>query len=285
MSVIVLKTLKEFNAWRTKQSGCVGLVPTMGNLHAAHISLLERSILENDVSIMTIFVNPKQFGKNEDLDKYPRTLKEDINKVKKLVEKLKATDKETIIFAPKDNHVIYPKGYSTTISIDGISTELEGVVRPTHFSGVSTVVYRLFQVCKPTNAYFGEKDYQQLIIIKKMVKDLEMGINIIPMPIGREKTGLAMSSRNQYLKGKEKQEALNLSKAIHKVSRVLKQKGILAAKEECERIKSKNKSFNYLELRNANSFNQINKSTKDIVIVGNYQIRQTRLLDNKVISL
>jgi len=183
----------------------IGFVPTMGYLHEGHLSLVRASKSDCDVTVVSIFVNPIQFGPKEDLSKYPRDFERD----KKLLEK----EGVDFIFYPTEQEM-YPKGFSTTINVEGVTKNLCGASRPGHFRGVTTVVGKLFNIVSPDKAYFGQKDYQQLITIKKMVKDLNFPIEIVGMPIVREKDGLAMSSRNTYLNAEERVSALCLYKSI-----------------------------------------------------------------------
>ncbi|MFA5880032.1 MAG: pantoate--beta-alanine ligase, partial [Candidatus Margulisiibacteriota bacterium] len=178
----------------------IGFVPTMGALHEGHLSLVAKSIEENDKTIVSIFVNPTQFGKNEDLEKYPRPIEKD--------QKLLQEAGTAIIFRPS-NEVIYlgDPDLGTIIFEPSLSKKLCGLTRPDHFQGVCSIVLRLFNLIQPTRAYFGEKDFQQLTIIKKMVHDLFLNVEIISCPIIREKNGLALSSRNSYLTAVEKEEA------------------------------------------------------------------------------
>ncbi|TDD99563.1 pantoate--beta-alanine ligase [Flavobacterium cellulosilyticum] len=188
--------LKSINIQQTS----IGFVPTMGALHQGHLSLMERSMLENEITVVSIFVNPTQFNNLEDLAKYPRTLDEDVKKIESLNPKI-------IIFAPNVEDIYDGKPSSESFDFDGLENQMEGKFRPGHFNGVGTVVQRLFEIVKPTNAYFGEKDFQQLQIIKKMVAKKNMGINVIGCQIFREPNKLAMSSRNELMSPNEKQEA------------------------------------------------------------------------------
>lgn len=282
MQISIFNKTQEFRSARTKFNGNVGFVPTMGNLHAGHISLLEQSLIDNDLTVLSIFVNPKQFGQGEDLDKYPRTFEEDLNKTKELLAKY--PNKRIYVFAPA-NEEIYPENFSTVINVPKLACKLEGEFRPTHFEGVCTVVYLLFQIVKPHKAYFGQKDYQQLAIISQMVKDLLLDIEIVPMPITREADGLAMSSRNQYLNEKQRVDALILSKTINKLADTIIDQGVNVAMKMAKHIQSEDKNFNYLEIKNAFTLDDINDSIKDFVILATYQQGQTRLLDNKVVKL
>ena len=196
----------------------IGLVPTMGALHLGHASLIKKSVEENDFTIVSVFVNPVQFGINEDFDKYPRTLEKDA----KLCEELGAD----IVFAPSADEM-YQDTKELTLVCPPYSAinKLCGKSRPGHFDGVATVVSKLFNISKCERAYFGQKDAQQLFIIKKMVKDLNFDVEIVPCPIVRESDGLALSSRNSYLDEKARQEGLKLSKALN-YAKELWQKGI-----------------------------------------------------------
>ncbi|MFH1497543.1 MAG: pantoate--beta-alanine ligase [Verrucomicrobiota bacterium] len=203
-SVFEMQTLAE--DLRSKGQ-IIGLVPTMGALHEGHISLVRTAAEHADTVVVSIFVNPTQFGPSEDFAKYPRTLEADM----KLCEDAGAD----IIFAPTADQ-LYPRGYSTYITEEMIAKPLEGVSRPVHFRGVTTIVAKLFNICRPDLAVFGQKDAQQVAVIKKMVNDLNFTVDIITAPTVRETDGLAMSSRNRYLTAGQRQEALALSRALFK---------------------------------------------------------------------
>jgi pantoate--beta-alanine ligase len=185
----------------------IGFVPTMGALHQGHLSLMQQSLSENDTTVVSIFVNPTQFNNPQDLEKYPRTLDVDLKKIENLNPKI-------IVYAPTVDDIYDGKPTSQTFDFDGLENQMEGKFRPGHFNGVGTVVKRLFEIVKPTNAYFGEKDFQQLQIIKKMVSKNKMKVNVIGCPIYREPNDLAMSSRNELLSTQEKQEASLIYKAL-----------------------------------------------------------------------
>lgn len=185
----------------------IGFVPTMGALHQGHLSLMQQSISENDTTVVSIFVNPTQFNNPEDLAKYPRTLEEDIKKIADLNPKI-------IVYAPAIDDIYEGKPTSQFFNFDGLENQMEGKFRPKHFNGVGTIVKRLFEIVNPTNAYFGEKDFQQLQIIKKMVLKHKMKVTIKGCPIYRESNNLAMSSRNELLTEKEKQEASLIYKTL-----------------------------------------------------------------------
>ena len=204
----VVKTINEVReqvkAWKA-EGLTVGLVPTMGYLHEGHGSLIKKSVEQNDRTVVSDFVNPMQFGPSEDLESYPR----DIDKDAAYVESLGAD----LIFNPEPEEM-YNEGFSTYVDMDVLTEELCGLSRPVHFRGVCTVVNKLFNIVTPNKAYFGQKDAQQLAIIKHMVEDLNMDIEIVGCPIIREEDGLAKSSRNTYLSPEERQAALILSKTI-----------------------------------------------------------------------
>ncbi|WP_239741013.1 pantoate--beta-alanine ligase [Mammaliicoccus sp. M-M45] len=187
------------------QGKTIGLVPTMGALHDGHLKMMKQSIEENDVTVVSIFVNPLQFGPNEDFDDYPRPFESDLEKLKQI-----GVD---YVFHPTVEEM-YPGELSMTITVGHLAQVLEGKKRPGHFDGVVTVVNKLFNMIQPTNAYFGKKDAQQLAIIEKMVEDFNHTVNIVPIEIVREEDGLAKSSRNIYLTEAERREAVHLSKSI-----------------------------------------------------------------------
>jgi pantoate--beta-alanine ligase len=178
----------------------IGFVPTMGALHDGHLALMERSIRENGYTVVSIFVNPTQFNNPEDLAKYPRTLEEDVRKIT-------ALNPEMIVYAPSVDDIYDGKPISQSFDFDGLENQMEGKFRPGHFDGVGTIVKRLFEIVTPTNAYFGEKDFQQLQIVKKLVAKNQLPVTIIGCPIYREANQLAMSSRNERLSANERNQA------------------------------------------------------------------------------
>jgi pantoate--beta-alanine ligase len=204
-SMILVTTLEELFYARRFLDGPVGLVPTMGYLHEGHISLVKQAKKECKSVIATIFVNPTQFGPNEDLDKYPRSLERD----------LKMLDAEgvDIVWTPTAE-VMYPAGYQTWVEVENLTKPLEGSMRPSHFRGVTTVVSKLFNATRPDKAYFGQKDAQQAAVIRQMTRDLSYPLEIVVCPIFREADGLAMSSRNSYLSPEERQSATVLYRAL-----------------------------------------------------------------------
>jgi len=192
----------------TNVNAAIGFVPTMGALHKGHLSLLQKSVQENDVTVISIFVNPTQFNNADDLTKYPRTLEAD-------VEKIKTVSDTIIVFAPSVDEMYDGNTVSGHFSFDGLEHQMEGNHRPGHFDGVGTIVKKLFEIVTPTNAYFGEKDFQQLQIVKKLVEKTGMPINVIGCPISREASGLAMSSRNERLSPEDKDKAAFIYKVLN----------------------------------------------------------------------
>lgn len=194
----------------TKQT--IGFVPTMGAIHNGHLSLLKQALLENDVVVISIFVNPTQFNNSEDLEKYPRTLENDIEMIQSVSDKI-------IVYAPSVDDIYEGNTIAQKFDYDGLENEMEGANRPGHFDGVGTIVKKLFEIIEPTKAYFGEKDFQQLQIVRKMVQKNNMNIEIVGCPIFRQENGLAMSSRNQRLS----EEAREKSTEIYKILKQAKE--------------------------------------------------------------
>ncbi|MEN8906611.1 MAG: pantoate--beta-alanine ligase [Clostridiales bacterium] len=258
----------------------IGFVPTMGFLHDGHMSLLKKSKKDNDITILSIYVNPTQFGVNEDFNKYPRDLKRDL--------KMAEEEGVDIVFTPKSQE-IYPKNFSTYIIEEKLSQKLCGKSRPNHFKGVATIVIKLLNILKPDNAYFGQKDYQQYLVLNKVVIDLNLDVNLISCPIIREKDGLALSSRNIHLKGKDRARALSLSKALKNSEKMINngEKGkenILKYIEEyilnygkCE--------IDYIEILNGNNLSEIDYINGKIIIAIAVKYGNTRLIDNVVLEV
>jgi pantoate--beta-alanine ligase len=193
-------------AEQTRQAGrSIGLVPTMGALHEGHLSLIRRCRAENDLAVMTLFVNPLQFDRKDDLARYPRDLDRDR-------EQARAAGAD-VIFAPRAEDM-YPQGYATYVTVEGLTSRWEGATRPGHFRGVATVCTKLFTACRPHRAYFGQKDFQQSLVIRRLVADLNLGFEIVVLPTVREPDGLALSSRNVLLKPDERRQAAILSQAL-----------------------------------------------------------------------
>jgi pantoate--beta-alanine ligase len=259
------------------QSKKIGFVPTMGALHQGHLSLLEQSISENEITVLSIFVNPTQFNNAEDLKKYPRTLEKDVELVKKL-------NKNILIYAPSVSDIYEGNTISATFDYDGLEHQMEGKHRPGHFDGVGTIVKKLFEIVKPTRAYFGEKDFQQLQIVKKLVVKHKIPVNVIPCEIYREPSGLAMSSRNERLSD----NARNESKLIYKILLEAKDKFMLkSAKEVTEFVvrefkKHKNFTLEYFEIAEEETLLSCKRKTKNKKYRGFIAvfIEDIRLIDN-----
>lgn len=213
------QALRAYLASELSATQSIGLVPTMGALHDGHLSLLQKSLEENDLTVMSIFVNPTQFNNADDLKKYPRTLEADVQKVHNL-------NPNIVVFAPSVEDIYEGNTVSEPFSFDGLEFQMEGKHRPGHFDGVGTIVKKLFEIVLPTRAYFGEKDFQQLQIIKKMVQKEQMTVEVIGRPIFREKSGLAMSSRNARLSESEKQEATKIYKTLLQAKELFKNNDI-----------------------------------------------------------
>ena len=268
----VEETRKQIKQWK-KEGKTIGLVPTMGFLHEGHASLIRKCREQNDIVVVSDFVNPTQFGPNEDLEAYPRDFERD----SKLCESLGAD----LIFAPSPEDMYHdPHAF---VSIDTLSETLCGKTRPIHFKGVCTVVTKLFHIVAPDRAYFGEKDAQQLAIIRKIVKDLNFDIEIVGCPIVREEDGLAKSSRNTYLNDKERQAALCLSRAVKTGKEVIytgadakevlnPMKAIIEA-EPLARI-------DYVMMVDALTMQPIEKADRDVLVAMAVYIGKTRLIDN-----
>lgn len=259
----------------------VALVPTMGNLHDGHMKLVDEAKARADVVVVSIFVNPMQFDRPEDLARYPRTLQEDCEKLNKR--------KVDLVFAPSVKE-IYPNGTETHTYVDvpGLSTMLEGVSRPGHFRGVSTIVSKLFNLVQPDIACFGEKDFQQLALIRKMVADMGFDIEIIGVPIMRAKDGLALSSRNGYLTAEQRKIAPGLYKVLSSIADKL-QAGerdldeiIAIAGQE---LNEKGFRADDIQIRDADTLLEVSENSKRAVILVAAWLGDARLIDNKMVEL
>jgi pantoate--beta-alanine ligase len=276
----VFQTQKELQIELNKsknQSKKIGFVPTMGALHQGHLSLLEQSLIENEITVLSIFVNPTQFNNTEDLKKYPRTLENDI----KLVQQL---NKNILVYAPSVTDIYEGNTISTTFNYDGLENQMEGKHRPGHFDGVGTIVKKLFEIIKPTRAYFGEKDFQQLQIVRKLVAKYKIPVNIIGCEIFREKNGLAMSSRNERLSDSAKKE----SKLIFQILSQAKEKFMSKSANEVvlfvekEFKKHPNFSLEYFEIASEDSLLTCKRKIKNKKYRGFIAvfIENIRLIDN-----
>ncbi len=262
-----------------RQGKAIGLVPTMGFLHEGHMSLIRKARQDTDYVIVTIFVNPAQFSPKEDFKKYPRDLSRDL----KLCEK-QGVD---IIFAPKPEDM-YPENYATYVNVEKITDRLCGASRPGHFRGVTTVVAKLFNIAMPDIAYFGQKDAQQAIVIKRMAEDLNMNVKIKVMPIVREKNGLAMSSRNVYLKPEERVQAQSIYGAL-KSAKELFNDGEKDPKKIINRMKriinkQPDAKINYIKIVDIKNLEDIKNISKGALALAAVRIGKNRLIDNIILN-
>ena len=266
---------------RLKVEGkAIGFVPTMGALHGGHLSLVGRSKEENDITVVSIFVNPAQFGPNEDFQKYPKDIEGDM-------EKLSALHVDAV-FIP-DNSGMYPEGFSTSINIGAIGQILCGVLRPGHFNGVATVVAKLFNAVMPDRAYFGRKDFQQTAVINKLVKELNFDIEVIACPTVREPDGLAMSSRNAYLNEEERESSLILYRALKLGEELVLFKGMHDAstvKKEMEALLKTEPltDIDYIDIVNPRNLDPLQKIMLPAAICLAVKIGNTRLIDNIIVE-
>jgi pantoate--beta-alanine ligase len=258
----------------------IGLVPTMGFFHEGHLSLMKRARKDCDRVVVSLFVNPTQFGPGEDFAAYPRDFRSDCRKAKE--------SGVGVIFCPEPENM-YPQGFQTYVQVDEITKGLCGRSRPGHFIGVTTIVSKLFNVVAPDRSYFGKKDYQQFVVIKRMVADLDIPVKIIGCSIVREKDGLAMSSRNTYLKPDQRKAALCLSEAL-KAGRKMIKNGI---KDPAKIVKTMNKivvdappaRVDYLEIIDPDNLQPLKRIEKSALLAVAVFVGKTRLIDNQVVSV
>jgi pantoate--beta-alanine ligase len=271
--------MKEFARKQRDENRIVVLVPTMGALHQGHLSLIKRARLQCSSVVASIFVNPTQFSPSEDFAKYPRNLPAD-------TEKLENAGVQCL-FLPEAKE-IYPQNYSTYVNVDGLSERLEGRIRPGHFRGVSTVVMKLLQIVQPQFAYFGRKDAQQAAIISRMAKDLNLDSEIVVCPIEREADGLAMSSRNVYLQGIDRQSATVLHRAL-RAAQLLLQNGTRDATSLQSAMhgvlkKESRAKLDYAEIVDAETFEPLTHIHRKAYVLVAAKFGETRLLDNMLVD-
>lgn len=276
----VLHTVEELKLFvkETRQSGkTIGLVPTMGYLHEGHQSLMKQARIENDVVIVSDFVNPIQFGPNEDYESYPRDLQRDV--------KMAEAQGVDAVFAPSVEEM-YPEHYASYVSVEGLTDNLCGLQRPGHFRGVCTVVMKLFNLSDADRAYFGKKDIQQLMIIRRMVKDLNLRVEIIGMPIIREEDGLAKSSRNKYLSESQRKDATVLNRAL-KLAEAMIEAGETSAKTlieaMTEQIVSVPCEIDYIQIVDRESLQDTDSVATPSIIALAVKFGTTRLIDNMTV--
>lgn len=280
-TVHTIQAVRDFVKNAKQQGKTVGFVPTMGNLHAGHIHLVHQAKTQCDVVLCSIFVNPTQFAANEDFGSYPRTLEADS-------QQLQAANCD-LLFAPSAQEM-YPNGHSqqTIVTVNGLSEQLCGEFRPTHFAGVATVVSKLFNIVQPDSAFFGEKDFQQLAVIRCLTSELAFPINIVGVPTQRAEDGLALSSRNSYLSAQERA----LAPALYQVLTQLRT-AILNGQREytmlCEasvlHLQKMGFDPDYVSVRRSDNLQLANDSDNDLVILVAAKLGKTRLIDNLAFSL
>ncbi|MBN2098501.1 MAG: pantoate--beta-alanine ligase [Dehalococcoidia bacterium] len=275
----VVSTIAEFKEARRRIAGSVGFVPTMGYLHEGHLFLARQAKAENDVSVVSIFVNPTQFGPKEDFARYPRDPERDLA----LLEKERT---DLVLMPPVEG--MYPPGISTWVDVEGVTKRLEGAARPGHFRGVATVVAKLFNIVEPTRAYFGQKDAQQVVVIQKMVTDLNMNLEVMVVPTQREPDGLAMSSRNVYLNPEERQAAVVLWKSMN-LAQGLWQKG----ERDAEKIRNEMVALikkeplahiDYVSIADPLTLDELSQIKGSALISMAVYVGKTRLIDNMTLG-
>ena len=271
----VVGTIPEIRTLRQQLSGSVGFVPTMGYLHEGHLALVKQARIENSAVIVSIYVNPTQFGPREDFGAYPRELNRDLESLQK--------EGVDIVFVPSDDEM-YPPEFSSWVDVEKVTGRLEGASRPGHFRGVATVVAKLFNIVQPTRAYFGQKDAQQAAVIKRMVADLNLGMEIVVVSTVRESDGLAMSSRNVYLSPEERQAATILFRALT-LARQFRQGG----EKDAEKIRRQMTSLikkeplariDYVSIADAETLEELNSVNRPALASLAVRIGKTRLIDN-----
>lgn len=259
----------------------IGFVPTMGALHEGHLHLVRIARQENDIAVVSIYINPLQFGPSEDFNSYPRDIEADTERLKR--------EGIDILFLP-DNSLIYPKGFSTYVEVDALSGKLCGAFRPGHFRGVATVVAKLFNIVRPVRAYFGQKDFQQTVIIKRLAKDLDMGIDVVVCPTVREEDGLAMSSRNAYLSQDERKAAAIIYRSLKKASEsvesgIIKTDAIKKLMKELLMSETLISEVQYCSAYDAATLDEIEQIGKEALLAVAVKIGSTRLIDNMLVTV
>jgi len=274
----IIQSPKEMQAAARRHSGegkTVALVLTMGYLHEGHLSLLREGRKAGNILVLSIFVNPLQFGEGEDLDLYPRDMERDLE--------LARACGVDIVFTPAET-ALYPEGFNTYVEVEGLTDTLCGRSRPGHFRGVTTVVCKLLNLVRPDKAFFGQKDFQQLAVIRRMVSDLDMGIEITGMPIIRESDGLAMSSRNVYMDPDERRQALALVESI-RLARAMVKEGEKRAKVLLDRVRTRieretSTRVDYAQICHESTLLDMDLVTEESVLLLAVYVGQVRLIDN-----
>jgi pantoate--beta-alanine ligase len=275
----IVKTIAELRNLRPKLAEPLGFVPTMGYLHEGHLALVQRAKKENQAVAVSIFVNPTQFGPHEDFKQYPRDPERDLALLKK--------EGADVIFMPSAEEM-YPPNFDSWVEVGSITEKLEGAARPDHFRGVATVVAKLFNVVRPNKAYFGQKDAQQLLVIKKMVSDLDMGIEVMAVPTVREPDGLAMSSRNTYLSAEERKQAKVLYQSLK-----LAQKLYADGEKDAKAIRGQMTALigqqplakiEYISIADAETLDELDELKPPALVSMAVRFGKTRLIDNVVVG-
>src|SRR4030042_2054145 len=274
----VIETIAEMREIRKTTQGTGGFVPTMGYLHEGHLSLVERAKAENVTVVVSIFVNPAQFGPHEDFKSYPRNVKRDLSMLEPLTD---------ILFMPSAKEM-YPEDYDTWVEVKDITDKLEGAIRPGHFKGVTTVVNKLFNIVEPTRAYFGQKDAQQVAVLKKMVKDLNMNLEMVVCPTIREKDGLAMSSRNTYLTKEQRRAAAVLFTALTRAQELAaegeKEAGALRLEMTAIIEKEPLSNIEYISIADSETLKEIHRIKLPVLVSMAVKFGKTRLIDNIILE-
>ena len=275
----VLHTVADFRAAQREYPRPLGLVPTMGYLHKGHLSLVRRCREDNATAVASIFVNPTQFGPSEDLSTYPRDLEGDLAKLE--------AEGVDLVFAP-DASEMYPEGFDTTIDVGDIARRLEGEHRPGHFQGVATVVCKLLTIVRPDNVYFGQKDAQQCLVIKRLNADLDLGAEVVVMPTVRDPDGLALSSRNAYLSAEDRKAALSLYRALS-LAESLYADGVRDAdamrREMLDLLESEPAaSVEYVSVADAETLMELDSIEGPALVSMAVRIGKVRLIDNVVLG-
>lgn len=275
-----ISEVREITAEMRRKGLKIALVPTMGYLHQGHLALVKQAKQEGTFVVMSIFVNPIQFGPNEDFSRYPRDLEHDA--------KLAREAGVDLIFHPAVEEM-YPQQNRTTVQVSELGNALCGLSRPGHFNGVTTVVSKLFHIVQPDRAYFGQKDYQQYLIVRQMVRDLNFPIEVIPVPIVREADGLALSSRNVFLTPEQRQEAVVLSQSLIEAETLIRQGERSAARIEDkirEKITAQSSGIiDYVEVRSAENLEKPATINEPVLIALAVKFGTTRLIDNRVVEV
>ena len=277
MRIQVIKTIAEIRELRRQLSGSVGFVPTMGYFHEGHLALVKQARAESSTVVVSIYVNPTQFGPSEDFVTYPRDLNRDLE--------LLEEEKADIVFVPSDDEM-YPPGFSSWVDVKEVTECLEGASRPGHFRGVATVVAKLFNIVQPTRAYFGQKDAQQAVVIRRMVADLNMDLEIVVVPTVRESDGLAMSSRNTYLNPEERQAATVLLKSLSLAEQLWQ-----GGEKDADKIRQQMTSLiqkeplaqiDYVSIADADTLEELKTINRPALASLAVRIGKTRLIDNVI---